>query len=175
MGDIITEQRKKAESNDVAVIVGEPVITGDGDPLENTRNSDELTTLMPVKENLQTTIPADSRGEPDQSGAWRTPEEIDKLGTFNEKPIDSLNVELELPSKKLSTNLTGTHYLDYKNMQDTLLFPKGTTIGVKDEIILGAAVDYIVALAKKESQKSIAEKGTPFISAGALLAKLWEN
>lgn len=178
MGDMITEKRKIAESNDSVEIRGEPVPVVDDDSVHSGKNAAELIPTPPStqnKEDANSPFPTEYRSEPDNSGAWQIPVDAHSGEAFKEIPVDSLGAELELPSKKLSTNLTGTHYLDYKNMMDTLLFPKGTTIGVKDEIILNAAVEHIVGLAKKESKKSIIEKGTPFISAGALLAKLWES
>ncbi len=162
----------------MAEIIGEPVLVVDGASVHSGQDVAELISSTPATQNKEDTnspFPTEYHSEPDQTGAWKIPVDAHNGEAFKEIPVNSLSVELELPSKKLSTNLTGTHYLDYKNMMDTLLFPKGTTIGVKDEIILNAAVEYIVGLAKKESQKSIIEKGTPFISAGALLAKLWES
>lgn len=87
-------------------------------------------------------------------------------------PISTSLDDLEVPSKKVSLHLTGEQYLKYKNMMDTLLFPKKTGANAKDEILLGAAVDYLIQIAHRESQKSMDTKGTPFISAGALLANL---
>lgn len=87
-------------------------------------------------------------------------------------PVSAFDADLEIPSKKVSVHLRGEKYLKYKSMMDTLLFYKGTNAGTKDDIILTAAIDHVVAVARIESQKSMDAKGTPFISAGVLLASL---
>ena len=175
MSATIPEKKNPADCGDYAEIIGNPPPQHSGDSLQSVPNECKTAPAHPATELYQPTVAPDPRGKPDNSGALDIAETVVVSDTSKEIPVDSLNVELELPSKKLSTTLTGVHYLDYKNMLDTLLFPKGTTSGTKDEIILNAAIEHIVALAKKASQNSVSEKGTPFISAGALLAKLWES
>lgn len=89
-----------------------------------------------------------------------------------ETPVTQTSEELEVPSKKVSITLNGEQYLRYKNMMDTLLFPKKTNASTKDEIILGSAIEYMINLSRAESRKSVDCKGTPFIAVSELLAKM---
>ncbi len=177
----IPESKNTEEYADSTATAGNTQSQHSEDSIQSTPEACETAQPHPSTKLYDTDLSTEQRGKPAKSGeldpALLNDEQLKQLRSapLQAEPVDSLTVELELPSKKLSITLTGTHYLDYKNMLDTLLFPKGTTAGTKDEIILSAAIEHIVALAKKASQNSVTEKGTPFISAGALLAKLWEG
>ena len=177
----IPESKNTEEYVDSTETAGNTPSQHSEDSIQSIPEACETAQPHPATKLYDTDLSPEQRGKPSKSGelgpALLTDEQLKHLRSapLQAEPVDSLTVELELPSKKLSITLTGTHYLDYKNMLDTLLFPKGTTAGTKDEIILSAAIEHIVALAKKASQNSVTEKGTPFISAGALLAKLWEK
>lgn len=177
----IPESKNTEEYVDSTETAGNTPSQHSEDSIQSIPEACETAQPHPATKLYDTDLSPEQHGKPSKSGeldpALLNDEQLKQLRSapLQAEPVDSLTVELELPSKKLSITLTGTHYLDYKNMLDTLLFPKGTTAGMKDEIILSAAIEHIVALAKKASQNSVTEKGTPFISAGALLAKLWEG
>ena len=181
MSASIQVSKNSADCGDYAEILSDPQPQHSADSIQSIPEACETEQPHPSTKLYDTDLSPEQRGKPSKSGeldpALLNDEQLKQLRSapLQAEPVDSLTVELELPSKKLSITLTGTHYLDYKNMLDTLLFPKGTTAGTKDEIILNAAIEHIVVLAKKASQNSVTEKGTPFISAGALLAKLWEG